>query len=52
MKHKILISLLFLMLFVLQQDQIISVCENSKAIADIAPERIDAGCEAKKIKSF
>jgi hypothetical protein len=52
MKHKILISFLFLMLLVLQQDYLISVCENSKTIADIEPEQIEASCETKKIKNF
>jgi hypothetical protein len=51
-KHKILISFLFLMLFVLEQDQLISVCESSKEIAESTPEQMGADCEAKKLKIF
>jgi hypothetical protein len=51
-KHKILISFLFLMLFVLEQDQLVSVCESAKEVAESTPEQMDADCEAKKIKNF
>ena len=52
MKHKVLISLFFLLLFTLQQDQSIAVCENVTEITEVVSEPINPECDTNKIKNF